>query len=252
MKVLTIAGRELAGLFRSPTAWVVLAAAQLVTGFIFLLHLESYLQVQPKLIESGAGPGVTAFLVPRLYGAAAMIHVFAIPLLTMQLIAGERRHGTLSLLLGAPVSTLEIIAGKFLGLLGMLLAMVALTALMPLSLTLFTDLDGGALALAIAGHFLFVAGAGALGLWLSTLTREPTIAATATLGILLALLLLGEWGRTLGPPWSGLLGWPAPATHLDPFLTGLFDSAAAIFFVLFAGLFVTLAVRRLDNDRLQR
>jgi ABC-2 type transport system permease protein len=108
------------------------------------------------------------------------------------------------------------------------------------------------MALAVLGHLLFLAGAGALGLWLSTITREPPIAATATLGILLALLLLGEWGRTLGPPWSGLLGWPAPATHLDPFLTGLFDSAAAVFFVLFAGLFVTLAVRRLDNDRLQR
>ena len=237
MTMLTIAGRELAGLFRSPVAWVVLAAAQLVTGFIFLLHLESYLQVQPKLIEAGGGPGVTAFLVPRLYGAAAMIHVFAIPLLTMQLIAGERRQGTLPLLLGAPVSTLEIIAGKFLGLLGILLAMVALTALMPLSLAFFTDLDGGAVALAIAGHLLFVAGAGALGLYLSTVTREPIIAATATLGILLALLLLGEWGRTLGRPWADLLGWPAPATHLDPFL---------------GGLFVTFAVRRLDNDRLQR
>jgi ABC-2 type transport system permease protein len=204
------------------------------------------------LIEAGGGPGVTAFLVPRLYGAAAMIHVFAIPLLTMQLIAGERRQGTLPLLLGAPVSTLEIIAGKFLGLLGILLAMVALTALMPLSLAFFTDLDGGAVALAIAGHLLFVAGAGALGLYLSTVTREPIIAATATLGILLALLLLGEWGRTLGRPWADLLGWPAPATHLDPFLGGLFDSASAVFFVLFAGLFVTFAVRRLDNDRLQR
>ncbi|MDZ7788766.1 MAG: ABC transporter permease [Halofilum sp. (in: g-proteobacteria)] len=252
MRMLTIAARELAGLFRSPVAWVVLAGAQLVTGFIFLLHLESYLQVQPKLIEAGAGPGVTAFLVPRLYGAAAMIHVFAIPLLTMQLIAGERRLGTLPLLLGAPVSTLEIIAGKFLGLLGILLAMVALTALMPLSLAFFTDLDGGAVALAITGHLLFVAGAGALGLYLSTVTREPTIAATATLGILLALLLLGEWGRTLGEPWADLLGWPAPATHLEPFLGGLFDSASAVFFVLFAGLFVTFAVRRLDNDRLQR
>ncbi|MFW5969703.1 MAG: ABC transporter permease [Halofilum sp. (in: g-proteobacteria)] len=252
MTVLTIAGRELGGLFRSPLAWVVLAAAQLVTGFIFLLHLETYLQVQPKLVESGAGPGVTAFLLPRLYGATAMIHVFAIPLLTMQLVAGERRQGTLPLLLGAPVSTVEIIAGKFLGLLGVLLAMVALTALMPLSLAFFTDLDGGAVAMAVAGHLLFVAGASALGLYLSTVTREPTIAATATLGILLALLLLGEWGRTLGEPWAGLLGWPAPATHLTPFLSGLFDSAATSFFVLFTGLFATFAVRRLDNDRLQR
>lgn len=252
MKAFTIARRELAGLFGSPVAWVTLAAVQLLAGFIFLLHLESWLQLQPKLIESGGGPGVTAFLLPRLYGAVAMIHLFAVPLLTMQLVAGERRQGTLPLLLGAPVSTAAILLGKFLGLAGMLAAMAMLTAAMPVALAPFTDLDGGALALAVCGHLLFVAATGALGLYLSTLTREPTVAAGATLGILLGLLLLGEWGRTLGAPWAGPLAWPAPATHLDPFLTGLFDSAAACFFVLFTGLFLALAIRRLDNDRLQR
>ena len=247
----TIAAREFASLFRSPVAWITLAAVQGVTAFIFLLHLESYLQVQPQLQAQGSGPGVTAFLLPRLFGAAAVIHLFAVPLLTMGLIAGERRQRTLALLLSAPVSTFEIVAGKFLGTLGMLAIMVALTALMPASLAWFTDIDGGALALAAAGSLLLVAAAGALGLYLSSLTREPLVAAMATLGGLLMLLMLGEWGGTLGGGWAELLGYPAPSTHLQPFLNGLFDTRAVAFFLLFAGLFVTLAVRRLDNDRLR-
>lgn len=252
MKVLTVAACENARLFGSSTAWVLLAAAQLVIGFIFLLHLQTYLEVQPKLLDSGGGPGVTAFLIPRLYGAAAVIHLFVVPLVTMSLVAGERRRGTLALLLGAPASTAEIVLGKYLGVAGLLVVLVALTTVMPVSLALFTNLDGGALALAALGHLLFLGATAALGLYLSTLAREPAVAAGATLGLLLGLLLLGEWGRNLGGPWSGLLTWPAPSTHLDPFLSGLFDSAALVFLVLFTGLFVTLAVRRLDNDRLQR
>lgn len=252
MRVLTIAARECRALFGTATAWLLLAAVQLVIGFIFLLHLQTYLQVQPQLLDAGGGPGVTAFLLPRLYGASAMVHLFALPLVTMQLIAGERRRGTLPLLLGAPVSTFEIVLGKYLGALAIAAAMAALTAIMPATLAGFTDLDGGALALAMLGHTLFLAATAGVGLYLSTLTREPALAAGGTLGALLGLLLLGEWGRTLEGAWSALLTWPAPVTHLDPFLSGLFDSAALAYLVLFAGLFVTLAVRRLDNDRLQR
>lgn len=249
--IATIARREAAALFRSPIAWTVLAAVQALLGFIFLLHLESYLQVQPRLMTQG-GPGVTAFLIPRLFGAATTIYVMALPLVTMGLLAGERRNGTLALLLSAPVSTLEIVLGKFLGALALLVAMVLLTAAMPASLALVATVDGGALALATLGAVLFITAAGAAGLYLSSLTRQPVIAAVATLGLLLVLLLLGEWGRTAGGAWEELLAYPAPSTHLAPFFEGLLDTGAVAFFALFAALFLALATRRLDNERLQR
>lgn len=248
--IATIARREALALFRSPVAWVVLAVVQAVVAFIFLLHLESYLELQPRLQERG-GPGVTAFLVPRLFGAATTVHLMAVPLLTMNLLAGERRHGTLPLLLSAPVSTLEIVLGKFLGALCLLAAMVALTAGMPAALWAVADVDGGALGLAALGALLFVAAAAAAGTYLSALSRQPAVAAIATLGLLLVLLLLGEWGRNLGGFWAALLPYPAPSTHLEPFFTGLFDTSAVAFFALFVLLFLALAVRRLDNERLQ-
>lgn len=249
--IATIARREAAALFRSPVAWVVLAAVQALLAFIFLLHLETYLQVQPRLTAQG-GPGVTAFLIPRLFGAATTIYVTALPLVTMGLLAGERRNGTLALLLSAPVSTLEIVLGKFLGALALLVAMVLLTAAMPASLALVTAVDGGALVLAALGAVLFVAAAAAAGLYLSSVTGQPAIAAIATLGLLLLLLLLGEWGRSVGGAGEALLTYPAPSTHLGPFFEGLLDTGAVAFFALFAGLFLALATRRLDNERLQR
>lgn len=246
-----ITRRECLAQFRSPVAWSVLAAVQFIVALIFLLHLDSYLQLQDEFRRAGSGPGLTAFLVPRLFGAAAMIQMMALPLLTMNLIAGERRDGTLQLLMSAPVSTAEVVIGKYLALLALLLPMVLLTAAMPLSLGIATDIDGGALALAALGLFLFLAAAGATGLFLSALTRQPIIAAVLTLALMLGLLLLGEWARSLGGRAAEWLSYPTPAAHLQVFLRGLFDTGALAFFGLFIALFLALATRRLDDERLQ-
>lgn len=250
--IAAIARRECLARFRSPAAWTLLAAVQIVVALVFLLHLDSYLQLQDEFRRAGGGPGITAFLLPRLFGAAAMVQLLALPLLTMNLLAGEWREGTLHLLLSAPVSTTEIVAGKYLGLLAVLVPMVVLTAAMPASLAVATDIDAGALVLAALGLLLFLAAGGAAGLYLSSLTRQPVVAATLTLGLLLGLLLLGEWGRTVGGTVAMVFGFPTPAAHLQPFLSGLFDSGALAFFALFALLFLALAIRRLDDERLQR
>lgn len=250
--ITAIARRECLARYRAPMAWILLAVIQVIVALVFLLHLDNYLQLQDEFRRAGSGPGITAFLLPRLFGAAAMIQLLALPLLTMHLLAGESRDGTLLLLLSAPVSSAEVILGKYLGLLSVLVPMVLLTAAMPASLALATDIDAGALALGTIGLLLFLAAGGAAGLYLSSLTRQPAIAAILTLGLLLGLLLLGEWGRTLGDPAATILGFPTPAAHLDPFLSGLFDSGALAFFILFTLLFLTLATRRLDDERLQR
>jgi hypothetical protein len=65
-------------------------------------------------------------------------------------------------------------------------------------------------------------------------------------------VLLSEWGRREGGTVAEVVGFATPAAHLQPFLSGLFDSGALAFFVLFALLFLALAMRRLDDERLQR
>lgn len=245
-----IARRELAAWFRSPLAWVILATVQAVAAFIFLLHLESYLDLQADMRTQAGAPGATGFLVPRVFGAGAAILMLALPLVTMNLMAGEWRRGSLPLLLSSPVSTLEIILGKYLALLGMAAALVATLAIMPLALGAVARIDLGLVLAATLGTWLFVAAIGAAGLYLSTLARQPVIAAIATLGLLLVLLLAGEWAGTLSGTVAEIMRYPSPSIHLLPFLSGLVDTGSIAFFVLFMLLFLALAVRRLDNERL--
>ena len=245
-----IARRELAAWFRSPLAWVVLAVVQALVAFVFLLHLEAYLELQSELRAEPGAPGATGYLVPRVFGAGAAILMLALPVVTMNLMAGEWQRGSLPLLLSAPVATAEIVLGKYVALLGMLSALVATLAVMPLALAAVAPIDLGLLAVAIVGVWLFVAAVAAAGLYLSTLTRQATIAAISTLGLLLVLLLAGEWSGTLDGALAEALRYPAPSTHLLPFLSGLLDTRSLAYFALFAALFITLSVRRLDNERL--
>jgi len=247
-----IARRELGAWFRSPFAWVLLAAVQGVAAFIFLLHLESYLDLQSELRAQPGTPGATGFLVPRLFGAGAAIVMLVLPLLTMNLIAGEWRRESLPMLMSAPVSALEIILGKYLAVLGMLAALVATLAIMPLALAAVAPIDLGMIAAASLGTWLFAAAGGAAGLYLSTLTRQPIIAALATFALLLLLLLAGEWAGTLSDTMAAIVRYPSPGTHLTPLLSGRVDTGNVAFFILFLGLFLAFATRRLDNERLQR
>ena len=110
----------------------------------------------------------------------------------MRLIAEERRNQTMVLLMSAPVSMTEIVLGKFLGLTAFLLVIVALTALMPLSLAGATRLDYGLLAGLVAGLALLAAGFAAVSLYVSCLTAHPVVAAIGAFAALLGMVLAGD------------------------------------------------------------
>src|SRR6185503_18748986 len=84
--------------------------------------------------------GVADYMGGGLYGFATIILLLVMPLMTMRLLSEERKNGTLTLLLSSPASLIEIVLGKFLGLVTFMLAIVALLAAMPLSLLPFTAL----------------------------------------------------------------------------------------------------------------
>jgi len=132
--IFTIAGKELKALFASPLAWVVLTVMQIIFGYNFLRRIDDFLQIQPRLIHMTNPPGVTELVVAPTFATAAVVLLFAVPLLAMRLIAEERRNQTMVFLMSAPVSITDIVLGKFLGLMGFLLVVIGLVALMPLAL----------------------------------------------------------------------------------------------------------------------
>lgn len=249
--IATIASREFKTLFLSPLAWSLLAILQLLLAYLFLTQVETFLTLQPKLANLEGAPGLTDIIVPPLFGNAGIILLLVTPLLTMRLVAEERKHKTLALLLSAPVSTLDIVLGKYFGLLGLLLLIVLLVSLMPLTLLIGGDLDLGKLAANSLALSLLLASFAACGLYLSCLAgQHASIAATGTVGFLLLLWLL-NWTGVLQNERSPVLEYVSLLRHFQALQTGLFSSVDVGYFVLFIASFIWLSVRHLEHRRLK-
>lgn len=238
-------------MFNSPLAWSVLALVQFILAWVFLLGLNEYLtQIQPMMVGRESTPGISDLVVSALYLWAGMIMLAVMPILTMRLLAEERMNQTLALLRTAPVSITQIVLGKYLGLLMLIGLMVAMLSLMPLSLALGTSLDWGKLAAAVLGLFLLLSSFAAAGLFLSSLTRQPIIAAVSTFGLLVFLMILYISGNSQGAG-SELFIYLSHFGHFLSFLEGIFDSSDLVYYLLFIGGFLLLTIRKLDNDRLR-
>jgi len=250
MMIFTIAAREIKSLFLSPLAWAILAVVQLILAYVFLIGVDQFLEVQPRLSGLPDAPGVTDIVAAPLFGTAAVVLLLVAPLLTMRLVSEEHRNRTLSLLLSAPVSMTEIILGKYLGILFFMLVMLGMVAAMPLSLLMGGHLDLGKLAGGVFGLGLLLAAFSAAGLFMSTLTTQPTVAAISTFGLLLLLWII-DWTSGARAEVSGVLNYLSLTRHYEPLLRGMFNSVDVVYYLLFIVAFLALAVRRLDAERLQ-
>jgi len=250
--MLVIARRELRSLFLSPLAWTIMAVVQVILAYLFFSQIEFFMQIQGRLAGMQAAPGITELIVAPVFANAAVILLLVTPLLTMRLISDEHRNQTLSLLFSAPLSMADIILGKFLGAIAFLLLLLFLITLMPLSLLAGGTLDFGVLASACLGLMLLLASFTALGLYMSSLTVQPTIAAVSSFGALLLLWVL-DWGSgsTDASMGGGVLAYFSLVRHYEALLKGVFNSADVIYYLLFIGTFLVLSIRRLDAERMQ-
>jgi len=238
--IFTIAYRELRNLFLSPLAWVILGVIQAVFGITFYPDVVQFMR-QPH------PSGLTAAVVSPLFGWVAILLLFVIPLLTMRLVSEERRNSTLSLLLSAPLSMTEIVLGKFFGIVLYLLTLVFLLTLMPISLLLGGTLDYGLFFMSALGLILLLASFAAIGLFASTLTSSPTLAAVSTFGALFVLWILQLASELMD---NGVLAYLSIVSHYLSFLEGVFNTSDVSYYILLTCLFLVLSVRRLEGDRL--
>lgn len=248
MSLLAVTRLEWRRLLVRPLAWVLAALTLAWLAWNFTLLLGGFLAGQIQRAAAPDGPGFTDLVGVPLLGQLAQLAFLVVPLLGMSAIAGERRNGTLPLLLAAGVPASHIVLGKYLALLGWLLLWLALTLAMPLALTHATHLDWGKLAAATLGLALMLATLAAIAVACSSFASHPAIAAAAALIIALAL-----WSVNLGAQMAGLDGgainWLAMSTHLQPLLRGLVSSTDLIWFALLIVLALALAMRRLDADK---
>lgn len=241
-----LALRELRSLFTMPSTWFILAALQFIFAWFFLNRLQDFLDIQPQLAQLANAPGVTTIIGAPLFNMVALLLMMLVPMFTMRLIAEERRNQTLSLLLSSPLSIRQIVLGKFFGLMIFLSVMIVSIPLMIYSLAVGTHLDSGLLLSNLLGLLLLIASYVALGLYVSTLTTQPIIAAIGALAVLVGLWLADIAATAENSPWHLI----SPLHHFQSFSTGLLDSGDAVFFLLFTSVFLLLAMKRLGNNRI--
>jgi len=244
-----IARRELGAMFLSPLAWVILAVIQVILGYMFLANLDNFFLLQPQLIQLANTPGVTDIVVTPLMQVAAIVLLMVMPLLTMRSIAEEKRNETLSLLVSAPLGMTEIVLGKFLGLMLFIFVLVSMLMLMPLSLYLGTSPDTGKLLSIYLGLLLLLGSFAAIGLYLSSLTRNQTIAAISTFGVLLMLWIIDWLGASVDSGRS-VLNYLSLLQHHQAMLEGVFNTGDVAYYLLLMAGFLGLTIRQLDRERL--
>jgi ABC-2 type transport system permease protein len=248
--ILTIARRELKTLFLSPLAWTVLGILQFIFAYLFFSQVDAFIAFQAKLAGIDSAPGITDVIIVPLYANAGIILLLVTPLLTMRLISEERRNKTLVLLLSAPVAHYQIIIGKYFSMLALLIAIVLLMSLMPLSLLMGSELDGGKFLCNILALILLVSAFAALGLYMSCLTSQPTIAAISSFGLLLFLWLVNA-SASLMNQGGELINYLSLLKHFQRLQNGLLNTADLSYFLLFSATFLMLSIYRLERDRLQ-
>ncbi len=129
--IFNIARKELKSMFASPMGWIILALLMFAFGTYYLNGVNNYFEVMSGAIRPAERTGVTQFVGQTVYGVASFIMLFAVPLLSMRLISEERRSQTMPFLFSAPLSIIEIVIGKFLGLvvfLGILIVYILVTS----------------------------------------------------------------------------------------------------------------------------
>jgi len=229
----TIALREFKSYLASPMAYVVTGIFLVLTGFFFNISPATYDETS-----------IRGFL-----EAGGLLLLLLASVLTMRLLAEERKMGTLELLLTAPVRGSEVIVGKFLGSLGVLTVMLVLTFYYPILLVSFGDPDMGPIATGYLGLFLLGCTSLAVGLFASSLTSNQIVAAVVAGGILFALWFLGMAADLLPEALGEVIGYFSLSYYFPDLMRGIIDTRGIIYYLSVTALFLFLAIRSLEHSR---
>ena len=241
--ILLIATNELRRLFKSPLAWVILAIVQFLIAIFFYLLLAQYMQ------PASSGAGLTEVVVSGMYQIAGVIMLIVSPLLTMRLVTEERRLGTIKLLLSSPISITELVLGKYLGMTALYCLMLMMISLMPASLLFGTQLDLGQVCSGIIGLLLLTSSFAAIGLFISSLTKQPSTAAICTFGVLFLLWIINIAGSNSSESTAAVFSYLSLLKHYNNLLNGIFNSTDVLFYIFVSLFFIVLSIWRLDAER---
>lgn len=236
--LLATLSRELRAYFVSPLAYVILTLFLAMNGVFFLL-IVSYLS------DPRAGGSITPL---RYYLGDALPFwlalLFIVPVLTMRLLAEERRSGTLESLMTSAVTEAQVVLGKYLAALAFYVFLWLPTVAYAVIVARYSAVDWGPVAGGYLGVLLIGALFLAIGVFGSALTKNQIVAAMVTFAILIGLfILIFLDGLLTGSAAKTVLGHLNVVEHMSEFNKGIVDTRRLVYYLSSTFLFLFLATR---------
>lgn len=224
--------KEVKSYFYSPMAYILIGLFILLTSLFFYPNL---------VYASGDFSGVL--------GTMGFILLFIVPILTMRILAEDRKNGTEVLLITSPASITSIVLGKYLATCFVFLIMTVLTFIYPIILLAFggtftTQLVGGYIGFLLLGATFI-----AIGVFASSLTENQIIAVVISFVSLLIMWLADSLTQMVGGIGSKILGWISLMSRYEDFNRGILSLSPIVYYLSFISVFLFITIRVIEKRR---
>lgn len=251
---LIILKKELKGFFFNPTYWIICFLVSLVFSWIYPLQLWGFAQL---LLNYVAQQGIPANQLNIHYGVFLrqlsylnLILIFVVPALTMKLFAEEKKLRTFDLLLTSPVTSTQIVVGKYIAALGAVGGIVLLALSYPMATAALAKLNWGPLLVAFLGIFIVGAVYAAMNLFCSALTENSLVAYVMSVILNVSIWFIGIGAEVVDSEVARkIFEHVSLSTHLSSLVEGTIRTNGLVFFGSLIVLFCFLAERVVESSR---
>ncbi len=232
-KTMTIARRQFASYFNGPIAYIVIGLVLLILGFLFW---ETFFLFGRATVR-------------EMFRYLSLINYFALPALTMGLLAEEKRTGTIELLITMPVTDAQVIVGKFLGALGLYAVMLLLTLPYCFSVASLGHLDWGPVFAGYLGLLLQGGTLIGIGLMTSSFTDNQLVALFTALAASMLFFLLDKFLPFFPSNLAGVAEAISFDFHVESMRRGVIALRDVVFFLSVTTVALMVAFRALESRR---
>lgn len=267
--------REFKSYFLTPVGYVACAMVAAISGLGFTLSFLSYATMSQSPRDAGftTVPDFEETLLSPYLVFFGMLIMFLSPLLTMRLLAEERRRGTMELLHTYPLRDREVIFGKYFASLGMVLVLMLFAGVHLGVVGYFSHVEPVVLVFGMLTVFLMGAAFTSLGLFVSSMTQNQATAGTLSFGLCLLFYIIGNLGDDLPKANPAPALWPDLLrsvvglvyalvrgfiteldldAHAKQMAQGVFQIKDIVYYVVFAAFFLFLTFRSLESRNWRR
>lgn len=245
--------KELRAYFYSPIAYIVAGVFLGLIGYFFFSSVQSYSMqaLQPHGSDQGELPGFnpTNVILKGLFRSMGTIFILLTPLITMRLVAEEKRTRTMELLMTSPLSISTIIASKFLAALAVYGLIILSTLYIPLTIEYFSSVSWGHVVAAYAGLLLVGMAMISIGLLCSSLTDKQVIAAVLTISTLALLWFVGGVIGGHTEQISRIMRDLSLFSHFENLYNGLVDTRDILYLLSVTAVALFLTHRVMESGR---